>query len=100
MIAFLRSLNTRAVAVGGLVAGGGTLITAAVYAWFHLVEDPHYLMTLYYAFVHVKHGQPLSDGDVYALMQLAGVNIAVAGAIVLSLLATFFGRSTAAPKGP
>jgi len=97
---FLAGLNTHAVAVGGAVIGGGTLIVAAVASFFHLVEDPHYLQALYYAFVHLKHHQTLSDGDVFVLAQLVGVNIAIIGAVVLSLLAAVFGRSPAEPKGP
>lgn len=100
MLGFLRALNTHAVAVSGLVVGGGTLIITAVYGWFHLVEDPHYLESLYFAFVHLKHQVPLSDADIFAVMQLLGVSITVAGAIVLSLLAAFFGRSPNIPKNP
>lgn len=77
----LANLNTRATANGGLALG---LITA-VGAFFRLLSDPDYLTRLYWAFWRVDH-HSARPADVSALAQLAGVMVAILGALLLSYL--------------
>lgn len=85
----LQNLNTRAVANTGLAIGGAA-IGAAVTGLFKILSDPDELVALYEA-AHT-HTDPSR-----AVAKLAGAGIAVVGALVLALLASYQGRPSTIP---
>jgi hypothetical protein len=94
----LNKLNTRFVGITGLAIGGVSIVTA-VGALFNLLSDPKYLVALTLA-LHDSRAHSLTDADGFVLAQLLGAFIAIIGASIVALLATYFGRPAQIPDDP
>lgn len=84
--------KTRALANAGLASGGITII-AALIAMVTYLSNTDNLYALVLAIGKLHHGVELSDADLRALVQLGAIIMGLLGAIIVSLVAAFLGKS-------
>lgn len=91
-------LNTKPVGLAGL-AVGGTAIIGSVGALFKLLSSPAYLVSLYWALSHIKHGVA-TNNDALIIAQCVGGVIAIGGAFVIAILLAWIGMPSTVPTPP
>lgn len=93
------NLWTKQVGVAGVTVGG-TSIVGALVALFSLLSDTTELYNLTIAGLDLKHHQDLTSTDLQAIIKLASVTIALLGAILISLVAAWLGKSPLGTNTP
>lgn len=96
--------NTHSAGYLGLGLGAATLIgtvSTAIRAFFALLSDPTYLVSLQWAAIHVQH-HVATDADRLVIARLVACVFGVLGAFVVlftvALLYAYFGRPYVVPS--
>lgn len=89
ILAYLRSLNTHAIANVGLGAGGAVVL--AIGALFKALGDPRFLLAI--VAEHRQHIFGMTTATLAALL------FTVAGATIVAVLTAYLGRPCTVPTG-
>ncbi len=91
----MKNVNSHAVGYAGLAIGAGSII-GSIAGFFRLVSDPTYLDALFVLAMHA-HRHAMTAADTQTLAQLCAAFLAIVGAFVVALLASYFGRPVTVP---